>query len=252
MNIKNQGFITLAPGVLLADNAEGNDIIEVDGVQYNRFMDGFYIDRSTAELTTEQVFALCRSRSENPNLVSNGPGNEQVKSIISSYILAKNPSTLLELGAGIEPTLTHKADDSIYIISDADDIVVQQNSELGRECSHFGKGLPLLFDDNFFDLIFAVFVFHFSIYQDQIQEISRCLKTDGVLIANVYLLDTNERAILEKKFRDEGLISLRISDPMSSCKNNEYWLFSFSEETLDLNNTIFQKILASTVSKKNS
>lgn len=199
----------------------GPETISIRGTTFVRFMNKFYVRESTQKLDEAEVIALCRARSE---LETVGPINQSVKNIITKFVNRLSPLSILEIGSGTQPALKSGTSFKQYTLSDADPKTVAQNKKQGRECVKFGKDDKLPYPEEHFDIAIAVFVFHFKIYDSQITELYRCLKLTGALIANVYLLTENERKDLALDLEKQGFNVIRINDPSTSCKNNEYWI----------------------------
>jgi hypothetical protein len=233
----------IMPGIYKLDaNTDSPDELDIGGVIYSRFMDVFYLDESTQVLDEFKVIALCREREK---LHSYGPVNDAVKKIFSLFITNFGGTNILEIGAGKEPTLTSSALEGKYVLADTDPEVIKQNNLDGRESKLFSSTERLKCPSVFFDVAFAVFVFHFKIYDSQFVELRRCIKDDGIFIVNVYLLSDNERENLSKTIQQHDFKLTRIPDPTQVCKNHEYWIFSPKSHSLKIAEKVLKDILNS-------
>jgi hypothetical protein len=223
-------------------NTDRPDELDIDGVIYSRFMDVFYLAESTQDLDESKVIALCREREK---LNSYGPANDAVKKVFASFITTLGGTNILEIGAGKEPTLTQSTFEGIYVLADTDPEVIKHNKLNARESTRFSSTVSLKYPSVFFDVAFAVFVFHFKIYDSQFVELRRCIKDDGIFLVNVYLLNDKERIDLSQTIRKHDFELLRIPDPIKVCRNHEYWIFSLKAKSLILAEKVLKDILNS-------
>src|SRR5690606_19125394 len=86
-----------------------------------------------------------------------------------------------------------------YVLSDADANAGEDLSE-DSFCVFSRSDYRLDYDDNYFDLIVAIFVFQFDVYKKQIAELHRCIANGGTLIANVYRRPQDARLELINEF----------------------------------------------------
>ena len=80
----------------------------------------------------------------------------------------------------------------------------------------------LPFKNDFFDLIIALFVFHFRITDIQIKSIHRILKKDGLLCFN--LIKSANRKIIDR-FLAEGFVIEKSEKITFKEKLGEYYIF---------------------------
>ena len=211
----NQGVFRLASG------SKGPKEIFHNGEKLFRFMDCLYVRQEHLEdLSPLEVTNLCRARAQYPSLI--GGVNGEVKGIFSRLIHALSPSKLLEIGAGSNPVLAECPPEMNYVTSDADADAGSGDQGSLIEFSDVHSHLP--YQDEFFDMIVAVFVLHFRFYQAQVGELFRCMAKDGVFVANVYRRRQCSRMELQWGFESVGFSVVRISDPKQLCEMHEFWV----------------------------
>lgn len=196
------------------------------GMQIHSFMDFLYTENPNLdELTEDQVSALCRERANNPERINNNShANTEVKNLLAHLVNIHRPINLLEIGSGTTPVLSDSSKTSRYILADSDQNVVDQNRTNNKECIKFASNDKLLFSNQNFNMIIASFVFHFKIYDSQLEELARCLHSEGAIITNVYRRTEQSRLNLIESLKTFNLRALRISDEQSLCRDHEYWI----------------------------
>ncbi|WP_295979408.1 hypothetical protein [uncultured Variovorax sp.] len=194
--------------------------------QYSRFMNIFYIDRPCDELTTDQVYALCRARNNRP--ASIGQANYKVRTIFRRTIFELGPIRALEIGAGRSPVMStaEALEQGIeYVISDGDE---SNPNEIFS-----GEKASLGYETGTLDLVVALFVLHFRFFESQISEIARCLAKEGVFLANMYRREKDSRDLLIDQMSRYGLIVKVVKDVHELCNNHEYWFIGKNASRLD-------------------
>lgn len=200
------------------------------GVRYFRFMDVFFVPHSDLdELSMPQVIALCRAREANS--VAIGRPNEIVKSLFRRVVEEVAPKCVAEIGAGARPLYDGHGEKFEYIALDADEAAMSKLS-VRKERFH-GHVDELDIDSGSVDLAIAVFVFQFKLYSKQIEQISRILTPDGVLLANVYRRSEQSRVVLIAELRASGLHVDRVHDSAGLCRDHEYWVASRSQSSIE-------------------
>jgi len=222
-------FIEVEQGVFrLTGDDQGADIIQRNGEPLYRFMDNLYIrEQHLHLLSPKEVTNLCRARSNNPQLI--GGANTRVKTIFLKYLELTTPKTVFEIGAGKLPLMTVAPAGMKYVLSDADANAGEDLSE-DSFCVFSRSDYRLDYDDNYFDLIVAIFVFQFDVYKKQIAELHRCIANGGTLIANVYRRPQDARLELINEFEAVGSTGSILSDPENLCKAHQYWIIGKNKE----------------------
>lgn len=238
----NKKFTEVEAGVFqLESGAQGGGIEYKDGEPLYRFMDSLYIREENLHLLPpEDVTSLCRARSNNIDLI--GGANHRVKEIFRKYLEIASPRIVFELGAGTLPLMTAAPTGMTYILSDADP-AAGEVSDGENFCVFSRSDYKLSYEDNYFDLVVAVFVFQFRVYQQQIKELYRCIGDNGVILANVYRRPQYSRADLVKEFEDFGFSVLILNDPERLCKEHEYWIIGKNEGSNSVAASIFGSII---------
>ncbi|NVK56824.1 MAG: methyltransferase domain-containing protein [Alteromonadaceae bacterium] len=247
MDSLNTKLTQIGPGIYkISKQSARPEKLEINGELHSRFMDIFYLRDSTQQLNESKVIALCREREKLP---SYGEVNSTVKQVFSKFISEHGGINILEIGAGKAPTIKNYNGEGKYILADTDPKVVELNITNGGEYTWFSSSEGLKYPSEFFDLAFAVFVFHFKIYDSQLIELRRCIKPNGILLANVYLLNDEERHELSASIKSQGFSLVKVSDPIEICRNHEFWLFSPERQSLETAEETLKKILASLFSE---
>ena len=199
---------------------------EFFGAPHYRFMNKFYVSNTELDrLSMDEVISLCRARDKYS--ASIGSPNDKVKAVFRSVTEGLSPRTVVEIGAGSRPLYDGKATSFMYLLLDAD---FESLSECGGEKAEFsGDSSSVDAADGSIDLILAVFVFQFEVYESQVKEVSRILSKEGVLLANVYRRTQKSRLQLIDVFRRNGLTVRVEADPQNLCRDHEYWIVSKCE-----------------------
>lgn len=202
----------------ICDNSRAPVILH-EGVPLYRFMDVFYINCAADELDSSQVEALCRARALNPS--SFAGANSLVRKVFREFIGKAKPANILEVGAGTNPIMPEcdlVGAQINYVRSDADPVNADEKNVFS------GTANVLNHPDGHFDFAAAVFVLHFKFYGEQISEIYRCLKQDGIFLANVYRRSVQSRMALRDEFQCRGFELVILDDPSNLCQDHQYWV----------------------------
>lgn len=202
----------------ICDNSR-DPVILHEGVTLHRFMDFFYINCAADELDSSQVEALCRARSLNPS--SFAGANSLVRKVFREFIEKSKSKNILEVGAGTNPIIPEcelVGAQINYVRSDADPVNADENNVFS------GTANVLNHPDGYFDFAAAVFVLHFKFYGEQISEIYRCLKQNGIFLANVYRRSEQSRMVLREEFECRDFELVILNDPSNLCQDHQYWV----------------------------
>lgn len=224
-----QDLTKITDGIYRSSTPLGPLEIDFGGKSYGRFMDVFYLDRPTCELTQKQVLGLCRARALEPRLINLSDANRKVRENLTWFVRKQSPKKLLEIGCGDHPIIKKISEGFQIFLADADSNIVRDNVNDGLDCVLFSASQSLPFPDEEIDCILASFVFHFKIYELQVKEIQRCLSLNGLLLGNVYKRSDSSRKNLIELFERYGLEVCRVVDLQHACRDNEYWLIGKSD-----------------------
>lgn len=228
-------FEMVEPGVLkVKNNTKGPKETVHKGIKYFRFMDFFYTRTEDLEqLSPDEVSNLCRARAKFPDLISQP--NIEVRSLFKALALEISPSSLLEIGAGLNPVFAGTVTTGMhYVLSDADKEVVQTHSSTETECYIFSDAACILpCREGHFEMVIAVFVLHFPFYKAQLVELHRTLNDTGVIVANVYRRSSSARTQLASDIESSGFKILIIKDTKDLCLNHEYWILGKNEAQME-------------------
>lgn len=238
-------FEMIEPGVLkIKNNMKGPKETEHEGIKYFRFMDFFYTrTEDLDQLSPDEVSNLCRARARFPTLISQP--NIEVRSLFKALALEIGPSSLLEIGAGLNPLFAGTTTMGMhYVLSDADQEVVKSHSNTDTECYIFSDAACVLpHQEGHFEMVIAVFVLHFPFYKTQLIELYRTLNKTGVIIANVYRRSDNARIQLTSDIESSGFKILKVKDTKHLCLNHEYWILGKSEAQMKICASTLKKII---------
>lgn len=218
--------------------------IELDGKVLYRFMDFLYTsNKNLEELNASQVKALCKARAERMPQPSNKretaysqSPNQVVRRLVQHLIRELKPSNILEIGAGANPALEEPYQGQNYVVTDMDEGTIFHKDDYNakfKPCKFGEDETRLPVETSQIDMIIAIFVFHFRIYDYQIKEIHRCLSENGVLIANVYRRSRHSRDTLIAQFTALGLHHSSVLDTISDCFENHYWIIAKNKRLID-------------------
>ncbi|MNR33546.1 hypothetical protein D3C85_1512280 [compost metagenome] len=113
------------------------------------------------------------------------------------------------------------------------------------ECYVFSEtacGLPL--DENYFEMVMAVFVLHFPFYKTQLDELHKRLKVSGVVIANVYRRSANSRERLIADMECSGFKVLKVQDANNLCVEHEYWILGKQDAQMEICASTLKELIA--------
>ncbi len=151
--------------------------------------------------------------------------NESVRQIFLEVILNSKVAIALEFGPGKNPLITSVISSITQLFfADFNQDVVTSLSEKGLTIELFGYDSVLTLVDNSIDIVFSIFVFQFNISDNQINEIYRVLKKDGIFLFNIYNRNASSRKKLLDKLTAAGFHYKIIPDRKKLCKEHQYWL----------------------------
>jgi hypothetical protein len=227
----------ICDGVYWTDE-EGPHRKKIDGEDYIRFMDHFYLASKPENLSQEQVTKLCRKRAEHLDQLATT--NSEVRELFRCFIEQLRPSNILEIGCGTNPLLDQRDLPSYtasYIRADSD----PSCTDTGDEFSGHRPRLNL--PDEHIHFAIAIFVLHFKFHETQIRELHRCLAGNGIFIANLYLRAKDSRRQLKHEFNTAGFLVNSIPDRKNLCRNHEFLIIAKNPDPLQTASEIFTRVL---------
>lgn len=187
--------------VLQESNGSAPRVLYSDGYRLTRFMDRIYLPVGPYSLETSAVLELCRLRLELLDSIS----DETLRNLVANQVIeiARSVSIIrdmvLDFGAG-SGKLTHMLSSywSGSRICGADMCIKSLVAADGKNLVVIDSDGDLPFASRSFDVITALFVFHFRLPFGVRKDLSRILKDGGHLVGNVYGPDvaTYERDML--------------------------------------------------------
>ena len=197
--------------------------IRHNGQSYFRFHDFIYVKNRIEDLNQQQVIAVCELRDRFATEQQLAP-NRRVRECFRTAVLGLNPRTLLEIGPGNRPLYTSDETKFRYELLEIDHSAACNLEQLGYSVSVFNSQTPLTLESCSVDLIVAAFVFQFFVSPHQIDEITRVLHNDGLVLANVYRRSTASRRELKDLFATKKLHTAVIKHNHGIGYNHEYWV----------------------------
>lgn len=206
--------------------------LSIAGRTYFRFMDFIYIPTDTENLTPEQVVVVNSLRHRFRRRIA-WASNDYVRRVFRTVIENTNPDVLLEVGAGFIPLLPPNPGTE-YLCVDMNPAVLPVLAGRGYDAALFGAHDELPLASAKVDLVIAVFVLHFGLSDQQVVELARVLRLDGVFVANVYRRSSESRAALRGQFGRAGFTITVVADEQAVCKDHEFWLASLGSANTQL------------------
>jgi ubiquinone/menaquinone biosynthesis C-methylase UbiE len=173
---------------------------------YYRYMDNIYIPDKPLNLNFEDVIALSEIRLKNQSLINYSYTEEVLNFLISKL---KNKNRIIDFGCGggvISNLIEEKKDIQEILGLDGSDFAVSStNNKLKNNkkvtANIFKENDKINKEDCYFDGIVSNFVMHFNIYENQLLELHRVLKKNGLFVFNDYIYEENEKHSLEMEKR---------------------------------------------------
>lgn len=173
----------------------GPSVAEIFGQKYYRFMDFFYLSKLPYQLEQHEVVELCNLRIDYFDRVIDLDLNMKVVRCMAQYVLTYSQDLLprmfnvLDFGCGsgsstylINQFLPKASIFGVDVSAKAIDLAKQK----GYSTTYARFDDPLPYENGQFDVVFAVFVMHFTLPLNSILEINRILANDGFFIFNLY------------------------------------------------------------------
>jgi len=220
------------------------NIVSINDNEYFRFCDFILIPCQTDLLTPQQVVNVNKLRAKYYDSHPQFIVNKKIRKVFYDLISIWNPKMILEFGPGSNPIKFEENEDVEIQFSDFNEDSISILKAEGLKCSYFDKQGKLNIEDNSIDAIISIFVFHFDISQNQINEMFRVLSNYGIVIANIYKRSNKSRIELLNKFHLSGFSSQIIKDNTEICNQHEYWFFfkNISEDKLEKSRNLLKQL----------
>ena len=223
-----------ARGVLLAkDLGECPQELVYKGVEYYRFHDFLYVADPIECLDPDQVIEICRLRNQYFSREQKAI-NDLVRGDFVRCTQLLKPRSVLELGPGRRPLFSERIEYFKYCLVELDPLAVDWLKRSGYSASTLGLNSVLPYRSASFDLVVALFVFHFPMGEFQLLELLRVLSPQGVLFFNMYRKSRKSRRELLRLFEGQGLTVIRGASkvPIGHC--HEYWAVGSQQKVTEL------------------
>lgn len=196
-------------------------MLSIEGREYFRFMDFFYLPKPPHDLDSEEIVKLCDLRIKYFSQVVDIDLNKSVVACMAEFVKSHLPAEstvrlrVLDFGCGPGVSLDLIASQLEKI--DLCGVDMSEKAILSARQRYSNISLiknkePLPYDSEFFDVIFALFVFHFRIELLYLSEIWRILKYNGIFIYNTYNIEPSE---LQNSLLKAGFDNI---DRVSGCE----------------------------------
>jgi len=196
---------------------------------YYRFMNYLYTPQPPESLSPDKVIELCDLRLDYINKLVNYGLNKRVVAAIVDHIKSTSDfhkfsvgSSIKALdfgcGSGLSSKLLLEHLPNLEIVgADISEKAIQHATRDGVCAIQTYPGKPLPFKDASFDLIFAVFVMHFSIDMSTLAELRRVLRTPGKFVFNLYQRDIDG---VKQQLEEVGFCSIEVSNDLPQTGRN--------------------------------
>jgi len=176
------------------------DAVSIENKVFYRHMGFIYLPVRPEGLTPEQIIQLGNLRAKHFNQVVDKQFVSKVYTYVYQLMSTKltasqkrNGINLLDFGAGTGTLGKHIKYSGIdgqygidYYAIDINPKYKQINLDPYKLYSVLADNSGMPFPDRFFDVIVSLYVFHYTIPQNHIDEIFRTLTQEGILIFNLY------------------------------------------------------------------
>lgn len=168
--------------------------VHIQRQEYFRFMDFFYIPCLPYKLSQDEVIEICDLRLEYLPKVVDVDLNKVIVDYMTQTIHRRFVNKVEQLrvldfgcGSGLSSRLIIDSLGNVNLKGfDASENAVKNAFKNGVDARFAPPGNAMPFADESFDVVFAVFVMHFSIEKPSLDEIYRVLTQPGILVYNYY------------------------------------------------------------------
>lgn len=167
--------------------------VKYEGNNYFRYMNALYAPDLAEKLGPNQIVKLCELRNLHSSLTIDRDFNRVLAKIGSSYIKRHfgSSSSLLVLdfgcGDGLSIELLQEQDlGAQFTGCDPSILSIEIAQKKGCDAFHFSSGAKWDLGGRKFDCATAFFVMHFDIAIEDIAELRRHVKDDGIFLFNIY------------------------------------------------------------------
>ena len=208
-----------------SDDMVGPPVVSIDNDVYFRFMNYIFLPQPPESLTTEQVKRICDVRLEYFDDLVNYKHNSSVVDSITNCVEAKLSIPLPSLkaldfgcGSGLSSQMLLKRIPNMDLVGvDISEKAISICQKQNIRAQIIASGRPMPFETEVFDIVFAVFVMHFSIDLQVLAELYRVLKPSGLFVFNVYQRDIDG---LRAQLEEVGFCSIDLWERLSNIGNN--------------------------------
>jgi SAM-dependent methyltransferase len=175
----------------------GPKLLMIEGKRYHRFMDFIYTPTPPSTLPFDDVAALCELRLEFAETIIDRGVHRAVVECIANRVKSSNPDAVrkraIEIldfgcGTGLASEEFRSAWGAACNVTglDVSERAVATACSRGVHAYLTTREGEFPFQANAFDLVMAIFVFHFQVPESRFQEILRVLRPNGLLAFNLY------------------------------------------------------------------
>lgn len=197
--------------------------IYVNDKLYYRFMDWIYSPKPIRDLSVAEVNQICEIRRQYSDIVLDVTTHKKITDSIlrisKRYVDPMSCLSILDFGSG-DGMYYHEIsgyfkNSTVYCCDMNEEAIFSNPAHFKYTVDPLG---PLPFDANKFDIIFMIFVMHFSIPSCVLKEIHRCLTPNGYFIYNIYgdIQDQEKKDIV---VQENGFIKV-YEEKISDLKNH--------------------------------
>ena len=179
----------------------GPKTVIIDDHKFYRFMDFFYLPAPANNLTYNQIVEICDLRLKYFSYVIDLDLNKKIVSLMVNFVKNKlmlkmnGHLKILDFACGsgdFYGYIKQKLPEIHLFGLDISKCAINRAVKNGLNATCISINEPFPFKENFFDVVFAVFVMHFNLKYIPFNELYRTVKEDGYLIFNVYNQNISE------------------------------------------------------------
>lgn len=217
----------------------------IDGRVHYRFMDYIMLPTMVEYLSPDQISIVNALRLQLLNGGAASAAHLVFKDATLRYLSSAGVRSVVEWGCGFDPVALPLDTLEDYLCIDIDPAVVAFQNGIGVRCC-IPTDPALTVTDRRFDVIIAIYVFHFRISIGDMKLMRRLVRGDGIILANVYRRSALSRARLARDFVSAGFCLATAADPAELSLRNEFWMLSPSRPKSDLQKAlgVFLRLLS--------
>jgi len=193
----------------LTDNNKFNklpDVLKLDGKNYYKHMGFVYLPVRQDKLNKKQIIQIGNLRDKYFNSLIDRKFVEEVYLFVYN-LFKNNEKKILDFGAGSGNFTEFLKGKNLLDSFEFNGIDINPKYKKNRLYSKYQiikNRVKFLFLDNYFDIILALWVFHYNVPIGNLKEINRTLKDKGKFIFNLYKGNIKHKRYLLSNLKKAG------------------------------------------------